>query len=94
MPAVSFCLGNCTTAAKAVALVCEVFAAPGTAVETLESLSACQLCGEEELVAASKMPLSELSFLRRKHLQCLLLGVAFVAGQQRGFMVLCWHRDS
>lgn len=36
MPPVSSCLGNYTTAAKTVALVCEVFAAPGTAVETLE----------------------------------------------------------
>lgn len=67
MPSVS-CLGNYTAAAEAVALMCEVFAAPGTAVETLEGPSACQLCGEEELVAASKMPFSELSFLRRKHL--------------------------
>lgn len=94
MPSVSFCLGNYARAAKAVALVCEVFAAPGTALETLEGLNACQLCGEEELVAASKMPFSKLSFLKRKHLQCLLLGVAFGAGQQSGFMVLSWHRGS
>lgn len=57
MPSVSFCLGNYATAAKAVALVCEVFAAPSMAVETLQGLS--QLCGEEELVAASKMPFSK-----------------------------------
>lgn len=45
-------------------------------------------------MAASKMPFSKLSFLRRKHLQCLLLGVTFGAGQESGFMVLYWHRGS
>lgn len=34
------CLGNYTAAAEAVTLVCEVFAAPGTAVETLKCLPA------------------------------------------------------
>lgn len=43
-------------------------------------------------MAASKIPFSKLSFLRRKHLQCLLLGVTFGAGQESGFMVLYWHR--
>jgi len=82
MPSVILCLVSYTTvqrfleqhAEKGVALVSVVFAGADAAVETLEDSSACQLGGQEEWIAPSKMPFSKLFYFSRKHLQCLLLG--------------------